>query len=520
MANVMLKISTFPCILKNYSVIHPLRLSACSYCTAPNLEAQNDARYPEPKPRVPENVHGGWGRRSKEQAWALHDISKNLLKIANVRDRLDKITWQNGKTLPLWQVHPIDIRPGTLEYKQYITRTHVVDGFPENVYHGVEEEASALTESLASQFQAVVSHEHELDRGTVTGRYTSAKNMCGQFVNMIYGALAPDRDHLLRSQLDENARIESFWWKGGYGFGYAGHANHNVKAGLIMNEAGVTGKKWIKRKHGLKENSPNIAGRFSGDIVQFQVKTKASYQIRMEKPLPEYVSLDDPLCQGGVPIVPYAPKTLLQFFKIEKPFSINASWIGDPCEFNLMSMHVLDSQYDEFVGIHGKALAEEEFVNYALVAGFANSASQAYTQGFSMHHELTYPIMSQLVVTDGQTFRFAAYQLNTLQQWQHNNKRRNLMFISEPMKLYESVEDGIVRGLNTNVLKHLLRFALIGPTTSAHDLRPFLPNSRSPLHRRTKDLINHVGDEPVHVKKLGRWGKPKFSQYWRQSGRN
>jgi len=212
---------------------------------------------------------------------------------------------------------------------------------------------------------------------------------------------------------------------------------------------------------------------------------------------------------------------MLQFFKNETPFTINASWTGDPCEFNLMSFHIADSTYDDFVRNHGQAFAEEELVNYALVAGFANSASQAYNQGFSMHHELTYPMMSQLVVTDGQTFQFAAYQLNTLQQWHHDhaNKRRNLLFISEPMKLYDSIQDGSVLGLNTNVLKHLLRFALIGPSTAQKNLRPFLPKEKSPAARQDK-YINNVGEEPIEVRKLKRFEKSRKSVYWRQMGFN
>jgi hypothetical protein len=66
--------------------------------------------------------------------------------------------------------------------------------------------------------------------------------------------------------------------------------------------------------------------------------------------------------------------------------------------------------------------------------------------GFNTMMDLAYPLTTQTIVTDGQTFSFYAYQLNTLALWRGDeaNPLRNICWHSNDAKLFEVVEDGEV----------------------------------------------------------------------------
>lgn len=86
--------------------------------------------------------------------------------------------------------------------------------------------------------------------------------------------------------------------------------------------------------------------------------------------------------------------------------------------------------------------------------------------GFWAQEDVTRPFVSQAVVTDGHFFSFFCYQLNTLAlsvETDVNNPRKNLLWGTESLRLYESVQDGEVVGLNDGVLKLLLQFLMNRP---------------------------------------------------------
>ena len=66
--------------------------------------------------------------------------------------------------------------------------------------------------------------------------------------------------------------------------------------------------------------------------------------------------------------------------------------------------------------------------------------------GFSHLIDLTYPLTSQTILTDGQMFSFLAYQLNTLELWKDDEASPmvNLCWHSKEIPLYHSVENGKV----------------------------------------------------------------------------
>ena len=117
------------------------------------------------------------------------------------------------------------------------------------------------------------------------------------------------------------------------------------------------------------------------------------------------------------------------------------------------------------------------------------------------------------MVSDGQFFRFGAYQLNTLQLVKDDtaNKLRNILWTSECEKLYDVIEDGQVKGFNDDVCKNLIRCMLLSPKSRGVNMRPNLPEYPSPSDGKT--LINNVGEEPLEHKKFGRFDLPRNALY-------
>lgn len=86
--------------------------------------------------------------------------------------------------------------------------------------------------------------------------------------------------------------------------------------------------------------------------------------------------------------------------------------------------------------------------------------------GFWNYEDVTRPFVSQAVITDGHFFSFFCYQLNTVAlsvETDANNPRKNLLWGTESLRLYESVQDGEVVGLNDSVIKLLVQFLMNQP---------------------------------------------------------
>jgi hypothetical protein len=68
--------------------------------------------------------------------------------------------------------------------------------------------------------------------------------------------------------------------------------------------------------------------------------------------------------------------------------------------------------------------------------GHAEATAQAYYLGFSMWKDLTYPLMTRLLFSNGQDFSFAKYQLNTLQLWNPGESKNNICYLEKPRRYF------------------------------------------------------------------------------------
>lgn len=110
-------------------------------------------------------------------------------------------------------------------------------------------------------------------------------------------------------------------------------------------------------------------------------------------------------------------------------------------------------------------------------ASFGWLLAQANFQGFTTFNDITYPLVTQTIITNGQLWSLYAYQLNTVVM--HNehidqNPKHNICFGTKPLKLYEGIEDGKVVGLNEDVLKMIIQLYMNAPEDREHEMKPYL----------------------------------------------
>lgn len=151
-------------------------------------------------------------------------------------------------------------------------------------------------------------------------------------------------------------------------------------------------------------------------------------------------------------------------------------WPGEHDQFGLLSFHgrghILDrkesfGEEDNLEALHCQAIK----------SSFGWLLAQANYQGFTTYNDLTYPLVTQTVITNGHLISFYVYQLNTIEM--HNdavdsNPKHNICFGTKPMKLYDTIENGKVKGLNEDALKMLVQFYLNTPEERNYDMKPYL----------------------------------------------
>ena len=123
--------------------------------------------------------------------------------------------------------------------------------------------------------------------------------------------------------------------------------------------------------------------------------------------------------------------------------------------------------------------------------------------GFSPFNDITYPLVNQMITTDGKLWSFYVYQMNTTEFGTYvlnSNPKRNICWATDSIKLYDKIENGKVHGLNEQVLQNLLKFYINAPEQRDYNMKPYLDEN-------VKFVANYEDDEKrewleVHFKHL------------------
>ncbi|KAH0950588.1 hypothetical protein HN011_007462 [Eciton burchellii] len=403
-------------------------------------------------------------------------------KIRNLETVEEKIFKINMPRYYGWKttiLNELEIPYNSLTYAQHITRTHVVKefGLPD-YYNNVisNEQLDDIVQEIKSNVEnnilfvycrrrqnirdrkininGIELNENDENLENKTKFYISSDNLIQGIHRTMLMHLSSKYPHLLHAEVDWKPRLEASWFIGG------------VEPSSCAKQM----RRKSKFFHDPIDKPMTVPIQYNG---------KPMMHLRYKHPLREIIPLSE--CENpafDVPVFKFSPQVLGYRFGRQHLSNIPGFWPGDKSEFGFLSYHkcmYLKDRSKEYNDISDVLPVQ------AILASYSWLLTQACYQGFSTFNELTYPLTTQTVITDGKWWSFFVYQLNTVLL--HNdhiedNPKRNICWITKPMKLFDKIENEKVHGLNEELLKTLIKFYVNAPEErSGINLKPYLGES-------------------------------------------
>ncbi|GJQ74485.1 mRpS30 [Trypoxylus dichotomus] len=422
-----------------------------STATLKDEEYTNTPNYPPILDLTPEKVL----ERKKEASY------EEIKAVKTIEEKQIKLNMPKYYGFKCYMFDEGKIPYGQLSLVQYITRTHLIlkDQLPEyysqiNVDNLMNDIKSDIEEIL------VIEHNHyrrkheilneELDVNIRDRLLT--RSICRLINRSLLNSMSSTFPHLQNAQVDLDPRIESFWFAGGM------NPPENIKRCR-------RGMEWQKHN----ENEPtNRAIQYIGTPI---------LHVRSYLPLLPIVPFAEATNEEfKIPIFKYDPRVVGTFTTHRHVTNIPGFWPGDLYEHGLLSYHsrehLINRDFnDPMDNIH--ALHRQ-----GILSCFGWLNAQANYLGFTTFNDITYPLVTQCVITNGQTWSFYVYQLNTIlnhSKHVNENPKRNICWATSEMKLYEEIKDDKVIGFNDDVLKMIIKYyANIPEERLGVNMRPYL----------------------------------------------
>uniref|UniRef100_A0A1B6LLN1 28S ribosomal protein S30, mitochondrial n=1 Tax=Graphocephala atropunctata TaxID=36148 RepID=A0A1B6LLN1_9HEMI len=387
-----------------------------------------------------------------------------------------------------------------LPFIQHITRTDYIDvdqfPFSSNLS---QTEIENLVKRIRPQLQDAILLEmvkkrprHEVDgRAEAMGEGELAdeatKGVVEQINRILSANLVQQAAHLYETEIDFEPRIEAFWRVGGF---YPDQKTfEDRKKDKEDHEKDLKTNRYAKRK--IQEEPEDLVGHFIQYLGQPILQLRSSRPLKpLETRLPlahtsatevtEGVTSSKPHLMpdlSRVPVLRYDPG----FYGLEKirrhGTNIPGFWPGDPNEFGLLSFHSRGHLLGRPPSF-GTKDTTHTVTAQAILAGFSWLLGQATYQGFTTFQDLTYPLATSSVVTDGRVFSFFASQLNTLlfhDEHIDENPRVNVCYGTPTRELFQSIQGDEIIGWDDRVVQQLVEVYLNAPANrEGVDLKPYL----------------------------------------------
>lgn len=324
-----------------------------------------------------------------------------------------------------------------------------------------------------------------------------AKTVAEQVNRIFLANLSADYPHLFEAQVDYEPRIEGFW---------------NVHGFAATKDDEEMRKKKNVPEQNLKDNVDRWIHYFGQPTIQLRHNlplppvpldkwTIATDSSSSDIPKPE-------IKEFNVPNYDFDPNIYHKLpYERRHGISIPGFWPNDPQNFGLLSIHTNEYLEDRPPNF-GKLEHQEAVHAQAILASFAWLIGQASYQGFTFCNEITYPLTNQSVITNGKTWSFYLYQLNTMRFFKSKDDKNlpiaphNICWGTKTTELFHDITDNRVVGWNDEVLKDLLSCYINIPKVRDHEMCPYLGKEqvvaniedvvrREWLHKRHKVLTSH-----------------------------
>uniref|UniRef100_A0A8C4R9M7 Mitochondrial ribosomal protein S30 n=1 Tax=Eptatretus burgeri TaxID=7764 RepID=A0A8C4R9M7_EPTBU len=331
-------------------------------------------------------------------------------------------------------VYPLSFAINADISAQHFTKTAFVSGLPPGLD---AHPAMDLTELHQLARIALLQEECVLGRHRPTlfrdGRQ-KAEPFVQNLVQLLLGALSAHNPLLADSRLDLKPAVAYYWCRG----------NARVQRGHRRGKV---------------------------DPFRFQIEDQPLHQIRLPKPLPEFVPLESgPSMEAEVPDYPWHPSRIPLFQRqYENRIFTGVKTEDQHCYGHTQFHLVADRLHRRSLILKGlEDQIEVRLRAHGIFSLFAWTAAQALYQGFWADVDVDRPFTSQAIITDGNMFSFFCYQLNTLAldvESDVDNPRRNLCWGTESMPLYKVAEGDQIVDLDEKTFALLINFLLNKPRT-------------------------------------------------------
>ncbi|XP_031838818.1 mitochondrial ribosomal protein S30 [Nomia melanderi] len=407
-------------------------------------------------------------RREKEE-W--HNKIKKLESVEEKLFGINMPRYYGWRCLDLNDKH---IAYNSLGMAQYITKTHIASDHKLPDFYDkliTSEQLDTLVQSIKTPIEDAIIFEYcnrlRTEESVEKISELRANAVVHQINRILLSALASFFPHLMEVQVDFEPRLEAFWFVGKAPRGSASDAIAEVEPKPF-------------KKYQLKDMPVQYVG-------------SPILQLRNKFPLKEVISLNELYTlEFNVPKFNLNPKVLGHTFLYKHATSIPGFWPGDPDEFGSLSYHYTDNL------LHRPKTMDDTLdavTVQAIIASYGWLLSQACYQGFSTLNEITYPLVSQTVITDGQSWSFCTYQLNTTllrSPFMDENPMCNTCWITKPEILFDTVENEKIHGFNEDALKTLIKFYINTPQErTGVNLKPYLGES-----------VKHIADIPDNERRI------------------
>ncbi|XP_071523594.1 large ribosomal subunit protein mL65 [Panulirus ornatus] len=394
-----------------------------------------------------------------------------------------------------WSLHLTADNPtlSGAEYTQFATRTHLEKSLPVEYYSDVKEEAERITPLLKDQVEQLIHlnfngilNRRNFGPGRASERHRTQNFLFGLH-RIMASTLESSVQHIKESVVDVRPQIEAFWILGG------------IPPDRILKKA--------------RRNSPQKKDIEHEPIDRpVQGKSNPFLGVRVIDGLPEVVGKDDPMASSGtVPNIYMDPRAFGFRFKHKHATTVTGFWPGEAKQHSQLWLHTREL-IPKFAQEYGPHNADAALVHKLVVASFSQALAHATYLGFGPVTELTYPIVQQSAITDGQQWNFSVYQLNTCALHSDRatvNPYNNILWLSEEQSLFEAVDNGGVKGFNPEVLTRLVAMYLKKGITRENPtpyLGPFKHLADHPASEEYRELfrssLHHLlSNRPRHIPK-------------------
>lgn len=478
-------ISVRPNSLK--SLLKPRLLRSCYNCKFSTI----DEEYVE-KPEYPPILDLSPKAVARREMLQYHEKFKRLNTVEEKLFAINMPRYIGWDSLILKEGNlPYDILP----FVQYITKTRFTETsvlpLPNTVSskqkeHFLNKVRTQIQEAVLLEFYSK-RHKYEIDGSADTISESQISNEIGKQVveqinRILLNNLWSETDHLLAAEIDYEPRLEAFWKVGGF---HPDDETYN-KRKKDKKDAEKEAKKSILKKEidstkfvEPDESVDHWIQYFGTPILQL----RHSLPLRPLVQLPQLSSESDPATSGQTPVVhevteyKYDPNFYGFQSDLRHGTNIPGFWPGDPYEFGLLSYHPRGHMLGRPPHF-GKKEHSQAVHAQAVLATYSWLLAQSTYQGFNTFNDLTYPLSTQAIITDGRLFSFYTSQLNTILQHSDNmdtNPKVNECYGTPTMELFERVDNGQLLGWNDEPLAMLISFYLNAPCKrEGVNLKPYL----------------------------------------------